>query len=293
MGRRRTLSGSGRRMKPRWWKVLRQDPGFWISLVFLVILMLVIMIGPFLSPFSESEQDLSRTLSQPDSAHWFGTDELGRDLLTRVLYGGRISLAVGILGALTSLVIGVGVGGLAGLLGGWRERAFMRMFDVLDAVPFLLVVIALMVVFDFGGFMNILVSLALVFWITMARVVRSRVAELRKAPFVDAGRSLGAGLPRLFLVHILPNSFNVIIVTATFMVPLAIFVESFLSFLGLGITLPHASWGTLADDGLSAIQSHPHVLIFPAGAICLTLFLFQTLGEALRNALDPRQGEEV
>ncbi len=259
----------------------------------LFILVVIVMVGPFLSPYTESAQDLSNVFARPDLTHWFGTDELGRDLLTRVLYGGRISLAVGILGALSSLVSGGSSGGRAGLLGGWRERAFMRVFDVLDAVPFLLVVITLMVVFDFGGFVNILVSLALVFWITMARVVRSRVAELRMALYVDAAKSLGAGIIRIFYVHILANSINVIVVTVTFMIPLAIFVESFLSFLGLGITLPSASWGTLANDGLSAIGSHPHVLLFPATAICLTLFLFQAVGEGLRNALDPRQDEQM
>jgi oligopeptide transport system permease protein len=273
---------------PRWWRRMRRNSGFYIAASALILLTITVWVGPHLSPYTESGLDLARTFARPSTAHWLGTDALGRDLLTRVLYGGRISLAVGFVGALVSLIIGVAVGGLAGLLGGFVEQAIMRLIDFLYGVPLMLVIIALMVVTG-PGLTNVFIALGALYWLGMARIVRSRVAELRSREFVDAARTLGAGRLRLFLRHILPNTTGVIVVTATFMVPQAIFAESFLSFLGLGVTLPHASWGTLAAEGLEAMRSHPHAMIFPALAICLTMLAFQTLGEALRAALDPRQ----
>ncbi len=278
------------RSLPRWWIRLRRDRAFWFSTGALLILTGLVTAGPWLSPYGESEQKLASTFARPSAAHWFGSDALGRDLLTRILYGGRISLAVGLAGAFFSLLIGVTVGGIAGLAGGIIERAIMRLIDFLYAIPLLLVVIALMVVTG-PGLSNVFIALGLVYWLGMARVVRSRVAELRSREFVDAARALGAGPGRILAVHILPNITGVIVVTATFMIPQSIFAESFLSFLGLGVTLPHASWGTLAAEGLEAMRSFPHLLLYPAAAICLTMFIFQALGESLRAALDPRQSE--
>ena len=275
---------------PRWWLRLRRNVTFHLAGGALALLLAVVTFGPRLSPYRESQQDLPHAYAGPSAAHWLGTDSLGRDLLTRVFYGGRISLAVGFVGALTSLLIGVSVGGVAGLGGGWIEQAIMRFIDFLYGVPLMLVVIALMVVLG-TGLANVFIALGLLYWLGMARVVRARVAELRSREFVDAARVLGAGPSRIFLRHVLPNTTGVIVVTATFMVPQAIFAESFLSFLGLGVTLPHASWGTLASEGLSAMRSYPHVLAYPALAICLTMFVFQTLGEALRAALDPKQSQ--
>jgi len=275
---------------PRWWLRLRRNVGFHLAAAALLIAIVLVTVGPWLSPYGEAEQHLLDNYEAPSAAHWLGTDALGRDLLTRVLYGGRISLAVGLVGALVSLLIGVAVGGLAGVAGGLLDACIMRFIDFLYGVPLMLVVIALMVVTG-SGLANVFIALGLLYWLGMARVVRSRVAELRSREFVEAARALGAGRLRLFLRHILPNTTGVIVVTATFMVPQAIFAESFLSFLGLGVTLPHASWGTLAAEGLDAMRSHPHVLVTPALAICLTMFIFQTLGEALRAALDPRQSE--
>ncbi|MEN6625526.1 MAG: ABC transporter permease [Candidatus Sumerlaeia bacterium] len=276
---------------PRWWLRMRRDKAFRVALAGLMLMILTVLIGPLLSPYAESEQDLYHTYAGPSAAHWMGTDALGRDLLTRVLYGGRISLAVGAMGALVSLLIGVTVGGVAGLRGGLVEAALMRLVDFLYAVPLLLVVIALMVVTG-PRLTNIFIALGLVYWLQMARVVRVRVAELRTREFVEAARALGAGFWRIFRRHILPNTTGVVVVTATFMIPQAIFTESFLSFIGLGVTAPHASWGTLAAEGRDALMSHPHVLAFPAISICLTMFLFQTLGESLRAALDPHQAEK-
>jgi oligopeptide transport system permease protein len=271
----------------RWWRLLRRNRGFRWAMAGLIALLLIVTAGPWISPYSEHEQSIAFSNKGATAQHWLGYDTLGRDLMTRILYGGRISLAVGVVGALVSLLIGVTVGGIAGMAGGWVEQAIMRLIDFLYGVPLLLVVIALMVVLG-SGLSNVFVALGLVYWLQMARVVRSRVAELRSRDFVEAARALGAGPVRVFLRHILPNTAGVIVVTATFMVPLAIFTESFLSFLGLGVQQPHASWGTLAAEGFEAMRAAPHVMIWPSLAICVTMFLFQTLGEALRRALNPR-----
>lgn len=276
--------------RQRWFQRLRRDRGAVASFAALVLLSAAVLAGPLFSPYEESAQKLDQAFEPPTSAHWFGLDSLGRDLFTRVLYGGRVSLAVGFMGAVLSIIIGGGIGGGAGLLGGRVESATMRAIDFLYGIPLLLIVIALMVRLG-QGLMNVFIALGLVYWLGMARVVRARVAELRSLEFIDAARVLGAGTGMIFFRHILPNTTGVIVVTATFMVPQAIFAESFLSFLGLGVTLPHASWGTLAAEGLAAMRSHPHVLAFPAVAICLTMFCFQAFGEGLRRALDPREAE--
>jgi oligopeptide transport system permease protein len=269
-----------RASRPMWFA----SPAIWA----LGALALIVIIGPWLSPYGEVQQNLAEAFAHPNRAHWFGQDALGRDLLTRVLYGGRISLAVGLAGALVSLLIGVSIGAVAGYCGGLTERLIMRGIDILYGVPLLLVVIGLMVLLQ-PGLQNVFIALGLVYWLEMARVVRARVAELRRREFVLALRALGAGPLRIIFRHMLPNTAGVVIVTATFMVPQAIFAESFLSFLGLGVTVPQASWGTLAAEGLDAMRAHPHALIFPAAAICLTMLLFQIAGERLRVALDPRE----
>lgn len=274
----------------RWLDRFVRDRGAVVSLAALVLISLASVVGPRVVPYEESAQLLERTFESPSVGHPFGLDALGRDLLTRVFYGGRVSLAVGFMGAVLSLVIGVAVGGLAGFAGGRTETLIMRGIDFLYAIPLLLVVIALMVVFG-QGLANIFIALGLVYWLNMARVVRARVAELRDLEFIDAARILGAGPVKIFWRHIMPNATGVIVVTATFMIPRAIFAESFLSFLGLGVTLPHASWGTLAADGLQAMRSHPHVLAFPSIAICLTMLTFQAVGEGLRRAIDPREAD--
>lgn len=284
------LNGGEAEAKPpgrRWLRRMMNHRGATVAAAVLAMIAAFSFVGPALSPWDESGQRLERTFEKPSARHWFGLDSLGRDLMERTMYGGRISLAVGFMGAVLSILIGVTVGGAAGFLGGTVETAIMRGIDFLYSVPLLLVVIALMVVLG-QGLSNIFIALGLVYWLGMARVVRARVAELRSREFIDAARVTGAGRVSIFMRHVLPNTTAVIVVTATFMVPQAIFAESFLSFLGLGVTLPHASWGTLAADGLQA-RSYPHVLLFPSLAICLTMFCFQALGEALRMALDPRE----
>ena len=277
-------------LNQRWFRRFRRNRGSMFAMWFLILLGIVVTVGPILSPYEESAQTLEMQELPPSRSHWFGYDGLGRDLLTRVLFGGRISLAVGLMGAAISLLIGVTVGGIAGLLGGRVEIIVMRTIDFLYGIPLLLIVISLMVVFG-QGLSNIFIALGLVYWLNMARVVRARVAELRSQEYVDAARALGASRRSILVKHILPNTTGVIVVTATFMVPQAIFAESFLSFLGLGVTLPHASWGTLAEEGRVYMAAHPHILAFPATAICLTMLAFQAVGEGLRTAIDPRESE--
>ncbi len=276
--------------RQRWLRRLRGNRATLVALICLALISLLCIAGPWASPYEEAAQALERNYEHPSAQHWFGLDSLGRDLFTRVLYGGRVSLAVGCMGALLSLIIGVSVGGLAGFAGGRLETVIMRVIDFLYGIPLLLVVIALMVVLG-QGLQNVFIALGLVYWLGMARVVRARVAELRGQEFIDSARATGAGPLRVFVRHLLPNTTGVVVVTATFMVPQAIFAESFLSFLGLGVQLPHASWGTLAVEGLTAMRSHPHVLMFPSIAICLTMLTFQAVGEGLRRAVDPREAE--
>lgn len=271
-------------------KRLKRDRLWQATGVALLAILIFVVVGPWASPHDETSQNLDMAFEDPGGAHWFGLDALGRDLLTRVMYGGRVSMAVGLMGAVLSVLIGVAVGGFAGVAGGKTEEFIMRAIDFLYGIPLLLIVISLMVVLG-QGLANVFIALGLVYWLGMARVVRARVVELRHREFVEAARVLGAGPWTIFFRHILPNTTGVVVVTATFMIPQAIFAESFLSFLGLGVSLPHASWGTLAAEGLQAMRSHPHVLAFPALAICLTMFVFQAAGEGLRAALDPREAE--
>ncbi len=274
----------------RWIQRLRRNRGAMAAMSALFVLTLAVLFGPMLSPYDQASQALRQSFESPSRSHWLGLDGLGRDVLTRILFGGRVSMAIGVVGAGLSLLIGVAVGGLAGMAGGRVESLLMRLIDFLYGIPLLLIVIALIVVLG-KGLVNIFIALGLLYWLGMARVVRARVAELRSREFVDAARVLGAGPAGIFWRHILPNTTGVIVVTATFMIPQAIFTESFLSFLGLGVSLPNASWGTLAAEGLQAMRAHPHVLLFPSVAICLTMFVFQAIGEGLRAALDPREAE--
>jgi oligopeptide transport system permease protein len=214
-------------------------------------------------------------------------DNLGRDLLTRCLYGARISLAVGIFATLISLTIGVLFGGIAGFWGGKIDNMMMRIVDIFYAIPLLLWVILLMVVLK-PGLQNILIALGVTYWLSMARIVRGQVLSLKEQDYILAARTIGASNRRIILRHLIPNAIGPILVTATFNIPQAIFTEAFLSFIGLGVGAPQASWGMLASDALGGLRSFPYQLFFPAVAICLTMLAFNFLGDGLRDALDPR-----
>jgi oligopeptide transport system permease protein len=221
----------------------------------------------------------------PSWEHWFGTDDLGRDMFVRIWYGARISLFVGISAALIDCIFGILWGGIAALCGGKTDEMMMRFVDVLYALPSLLVVTFLMVILG-PGLLTILISLSLLGWITMARIVRAQFLILKEQGYVYASRALGAGFWRILFKHLLPNAFGPIVVSLTLTIPTAIFTEAFLSYLGLGVQAPIASWGTMSNEGLPALEYYPWRLFFPAGLICLTMLAFNAIGDGLNDALE-------
>lgn len=269
------------------WQRLKKNKLAMAGLYTLALIVAIAVIGPWLSPFSYSDQDLSQTNQPPSAGHWFGTDNLGRDLFTRVLYGARVSLAIGLAASMINLTIGVVYGGLAGVLGGRTDRIMMNIVDILYGIPLLLYVILLMVVLK-PGLTNIFIALGIAYWLGMARIVRGQILSLKEQEYILAARTLGAGTWRILLRHLIPNSLGPIIITMTLAIPEAIFAEAFLSFIGLGVAAPMASWGVLASEGVTSLRSYPFQLFFPAMAISLTMLAFNFLGDGLRDALDPR-----
>lgn len=258
-------------------------------IAFCVLFGIIVMalIGPLLSAHSYFETRLHLKNLPPSTSYWFGTDELGRDLFTRCWWGARISLFVGITVAFVDLIIGASYGALSGFLGRKVDECMMRFADVLYAIPYLLVVILLMVVIG-PGITTIILALTMTGWITMARIVRGQILQLKNQDFICAAYALGASRRRIVLCHLLPNAIGPMIVTLTFTIPTAIFAEAFLSFLGLGVQAPIASWGTMASDGLAALRFYPWRLFFPAALISLTILSLNMLGDGLRDVFDPR-----
>lgn len=269
------------------WARLKKNKLAIVALSFLFFLIFMAVIGPFLTPYTYYDTHLALKNTPPCLKFWFGSDELGRDLFTRIWWGARISLFVGIVSALLDMVIGVFYGSMSGFLGGKVDELMMRSADILYSLPYLLVVILLMVVIGPGLF-TIIVAMTITGWINMARIVRGKILQLRKQDFILSAICLGSSKWRIVSKHLIPNTFGVIITTVTLTIPTAIFTEAFLSFLGLGVQAPIASWGTMASDGLSALRYYPWRLFFPATFISLTMLAFNIVGDALRDALDPR-----
>jgi oligopeptide transport system permease protein len=264
--------------------------GLWI----ISFLLVVAVVGPMLSPYSYEQQDLNNTYQSPTLQHPFGTDQLGRDQLTRVMYGSRISLAVGIVCAALNFAIGVTYGGIAAYFGGKVDEIMMRIVDILYGIPTLIIVILLTVLFKDKGvnpLVNVFIAIGLTYWLPMARIVRGEILSLKEREFALAAKTIGAPNSRILFRHLIPNAMGAIIVTVTLEIPSAIFTEAFLSYIGLGVSAPVASWGSLASDGTEAIRSFPYLVVFPALAISLTMFAFNFLGDGLRDALDPRLRE--
>lgn len=267
-------------------KFLQKPFGIIGSILFAAILLMAIC-GPIFSGYTYYETDLALKNHPPSFQNWFGTDDLGRDVFTRVWYGARISIFVGISAAFIDLLIGILWGGVAAFTGGKVDNILMRFADVLYALPYMLVVILIMMIIG-PGLISTLTAMTAIGWITMARVVRGQLIQLKQQDYILAAIALGAGFPRILFKHLLPNAIGTIIVTLTFTIPSAIFIEAFLSFLGLGIQAPVASWGTMATEGLPALTYYPWRLFFPAFFICLTILSFNMIGEALRDATDTR-----
>ena len=250
-------------------------------------LVAIAALAPWLAPYPYAKTDLAYGARPPSLEHPLGTDELGRDLLTRIMWGGRVSLGVGILATFVSLTIGVSYGALAGYLGGRADQLMMRVVDILYGLPFMFFVIILMVVFGRNIF-NLFIALGAVQWLTMARIVRGQVLTLKMREFVQGVRALGGRPRRILAIHLVPNAVGPIVVYATLTVPAVMLEEAFLSFLGLGVQPPMASWGSLASEGAIAMEPYPWLILFPSLVLTVTLFSLNFLGDALRDALDPQ-----
>lgn len=266
---------------------LLRDPLAVFGLVVIVVILAAAVFGPMVSPYEYDAQDFMVSDEPPSMLHWFGTDMFGRDLLVRVLYGARISLAVGFLASFISLFIGVIYGGISGFAGGKTDNVMMSIVDVIYSVPVMIYVILLMVVVG-PGLKSIFITLGISYWAPMARIVRAEVMRLKNEEFILAARVIGASPRRILLRHLIPNAMGSVLVTLTFSIPGAIFTESFLSFVGLGVSAPMASWGVLCSDAVGALSVYPWQLFFPAGAISITILAFNFLGDGLRDALDPK-----
>ncbi len=269
------------------WKRLKSNKRVMFGLWTLAFLIVMALIGPLLTPYTYYETHLPLKNLAPSLDFWFGTDELGRDIFTRIWWGARISLFVGITAAVIDLILGVIYGSIAGLFGGKTDEAMMRISDIIYSIPYLLVVILLIVVMG-SGLTTIIIALTIIGWIPMARIVRGQILYLKELDYANAAYALGASRWRILFRHLLPNAIGPIITTMTFSIPTAIFAEAFLSFLGLGVQAPIASWGTMASDGLSALRYFPWRLFFPAVFISLTMLCFNLVGDGIRDAFDPR-----
>lgn len=253
----------------------------------LLFLALFAIFGPWISSYAYFEIHLADKNLPPSRHYWFGTDDLGRDLFARCAVGARISLFIGCTAAIIDLIIGVLWGGIAALAGGRIDNLMMRIADILYAIPYLLIVIMLMVVMG-SGLVPIIIALTITGWIGMSRIVRGQLLLLKEQEYILAAIALGAGYRRVLFRHLLPNAIAPIIVTMTLTIPIAIFTEAFLSFLGLGVQAPIASWGTMVADALAAMRYYPWRLFFPAFFISLTMLSFNLVGDGLRDALDPK-----
>ena len=269
------------------WSRLKEDRLAVFGLAVIVAVILFAVFAPILSQYKYDEMDFNFSNDPPTMTHWFGCDMFGRDLFVRVAYGARISLAVGFIASFISLFIGVVYGGVSGYKGGRIDEVLMRVVDVIYSVPAMIYVILLMVVVG-PGLKSIFITLGISYWAPMARMVRAEVMRIKSEEFVIAARVTGASPSRILFRHIIPNAMGAVLVTLTFSVPGAIFTEAFLSFVGLGVSAPMASWGVLCSESVPAMAIYPWQLFFPAVAISVTILAFNFLGDGLRDALDPK-----
>jgi oligopeptide transport system permease protein len=257
-----------------------------ISIVFVVILLVLGFLAPWIAPYGYDAQNVSQAYASPSGSHWMGTDALGRDLLSRLLFGARVSMTIALITALSSVVIGSAYGTIAGFFGGWTDRVLMRIVDVLYTLPSLIILILVMMIFGRDLF-GIFIALTITGWLGTARLMRAQVMSWKKRPFVEAAEALGLNRRRLIWKHIVPNCIGPIIIELSYQIPTNVLAEAFLSFLGIGIRPPTPSWGILADEGWRGLQVYPHLEIFPGAAIFFTMLAFNIIGDHLRDRLDP------
>ena len=273
------------------WLRLSKNKLAMFGLCVLVIISVIAILTPWIAPYSYSDQNLDLGATPPSAEHWLGTDILGRDMLTRIMYGSRISLMVGLLATLVALSIGVLWGTISGYLGGRTDALMMRTVDILYALPFTIFIILLMVVFGRNMFL-LFMAIGAVEWLTMARIVRGEVMSVRRQEYVEAVITMGLNRGQIIWRHVIPNVLGVIIIYTTLTIPNVILLESFLSFLGLGIQPPQSSWGLLISYGVETMEEYPWLLFFPAAVLSITLFSLNFLGDGLRDALDPKASRD-
>lgn len=276
---------------------LKKNKAAVVSFFFIVIICFVAFFAKMLAPFPFDEQNMDKLLSTPDMQNWLGTDSLGRDLFSRIIYGARMSMAVGIITAMISFVLGTVYGAIAGWAGGRVDAIMMRFIDILYAIPTLVLLILVKIVFDavnifedpeLKALTSVLMALSVFGWMMLARVVRGQVLQVKQSLYVEAAQALGARSPAILWRHVFPNILGPIIILLTFQIPSNILFESFLSFIGLGLQPPYSSWGVLANEGWKAFRSYPHLMIFPGMALFMTMLAFNFLGDGLRDAFDPK-----
>ena len=273
------------------WHRLRKNRLATTGGITLFLIVAVCLLGPFISPYGYEDQNLAISFSPPSPQHWMGTDQLGRDVLVRVMTGGRISITVGLVATFVALTIGVTYGAVAGSFGGKIDTVMMRVVDILYALPFTIFVILLMVFFG-RNIILLFFAIGAVEWLTMARIVRGEVNAIKKMDYIDAARALGVSRRRIILRHMLPNILGPIIVYTTLTIPAVMLLEAFLSFLGLGVQPPMSSWGVLIKDGAEKMEEFWWLLVFPGTFFSLTLFSLNFLGDGLRDALDVRASKD-
>lgn len=266
---------------------LKNDKLAVAGFIFIILMAIFAIFVPMFSPYTYDGQDYSVVFQMPSMAHPFGTDMFGRDLFTRIAYGARISLTIGLVTALVSLIVGVIFGGISGYFGGKVDMLMMRFVDVFSSVPSLLYSI-LLIMFMGAKMSSILIAICITYWLSPARQTRGQILTIKNQDFAMAAKVVGESKRQILFRHLIPNSMGPIIVTVMLLIPSAIFEEAFLSFIGIGIAVPVASWGTLANDGMANMGMYPHLMLFPALAISLTMFALNFIGDGLRDALDPR-----
>lgn len=272
-----------------------------VCAIFIILIILAVIIFPLVSPFSIQEQHYSHInapmmsvcdhVDHEGQTHIFGTDSLGRDIFVRIWDGGKVSLAIAFVAVFINFIIGIVYGGISGYMGGALDNILMRIVEIINGIPYLMVAILLKMIVgasDPSGIVSLIVAYAAVGWTGMARLVRGQVVSLKEQEFVVAAKALGAGPARIIGKHLLPNAMSVIIVNITLAIPSAIFTEAFLSFIGMGVSIPYCSWGSLANDGVVNMRNYPSQLIIPAACISLVMMSFNLVGDGLRDALDPR-----
>lgn len=268
-------------------KRLKRNKVAMVSLVVIVLIALMAIFAPYVAPYDPYVQDLSKILAPPSAEHWLGTDDLGRDILSRVIHGARVSLTVGLVAESIALALGVVIGAVAGYFGSWVDNLISRIMEVFASFPQILFAMGIM--FAMGpGILNIFIAIGLVGWTGVARIVRGQVMQLKKMEYVQAARATGAGTAHIIFRHLIPNCLPTIIIVAAMNIPANIMTEASLSFIGLGVQLPHPSWGSMVSIGRKYIRMAPHFSVYPGIVIIITVLAFTMLGDGLRDALDPR-----